>query len=151
MHSKVIQFLQSQTGAVISTLGDDGHINSSFVYYVCNPEGEIYFVTSHSTKKYKNIKMRGELNFVTTNQKELITVQARGRVKVLKDMTESQRVYGLLMQILKGKIVNWPPPFTKMQDANLVIMKVTFDWLRWGDFSRITQAPLHEFYEQIIP
>lgn len=148
---KVIQFLQTHKGGVISTLSSENLLDSSFVYFVSNPDGEIYFITSKDTQKFKNIKVNNAVSFVATDTESQITIQARGKARSLTDPEEAKRVYDLLTSILRLKLDNWPPPFAKMENARLVIVKVTFDWIRWGDFNRIQTAPMEDFYEQILP
>jgi len=148
---KVIQFLQNQQGGVLSTLSSKNDIDSAFVYFASNPKGDIYFVTSKDTQKFKNIQSGSRVSFVCVDEERLITIQAKGKAKTLTDPEEGERVYDLLIHILRQKLQKWPPPFTMMQDTGLVIVKVVFDWLRWGDFKCVQSTPLSDFFEQIIP
>lgn len=146
----LLKFLKTQKGGVISTISPDNYPDSSFIYYAFNEDLYAYFITSKMTEKYKNIKSNPYVSFVVVDEENLITVQGKGQAKEVKDEMESQRVYDLLLQILHSKLENWPPPFSKMADADLVIMKITFTSLRLGDFRYSGTAPMKEFYSRVI-
>ena len=147
---EVLQFLKSQNGGVLSPVSPEQQPASSFVYFACNEDFNIYFIMSKLSKKYVNIKSNNKVSFVVIDEQNLITVQGLGIANEIKDEEESRRVYDLLIQILNKKIENWPPPFAKMADAKLVIMKIKFTSLRWGDFRYSATAPMEEFYTQIL-
>lgn len=147
---ELFTFLSHQNGAVISTVSPIQEPDASFVYYVCDESLNAYFITSKETTKYKNLMSNPHVSFVVVHEGDLITVQGKGLAKEIKEEAERQRVYDLLVQILQGKLENWPPPFAKMEDAHLTIMKINFTSLRYGDFRYSGTAPMKEFYEQVI-
>jgi len=136
---------------VVSTLSDDKTIDSAFVYGMFNQDADFYFITNKFSKKYRNIRSNGQFSFAFADESQLITIQGKGKARILEDQNESERIYGLLLQVLRHRLKNWPPPFAKMEESNLAILKVSTQWLRYGNFSQLGTKTLDQFFVQVIP
>ncbi len=148
---QVIDFLQTQMAVVVSTLSEDQTIDSAFVYGMFNQDADFYFITNTFSKKYRNIQSNGILSYAFAEEDNLIAIQGKGKAEIVHDLGESKRIYDLLLQVLRHRLEHWPPPFAKMEESNLAIVKVSTQWLRWGDFSHLGTQPLDQFFVDVIP
>lgn len=133
---KIAEELKSitQTLGVISTVNEDAKAKpqSATVYYVCNDALDIFFVTRSSSRKYKNILVNSNVSFVVTNEHPPKTIQLEGTASEVTDPEEQIKYYDMLMA---RATANSPmPPVTQIASGELVFLKMTTTWARFGDF-----------------
>lgn len=148
---KALKFLKSHYGGVLSTLSPENKPQSAYMYYATDKDLNFYFLTKASTRKFKNIQNRADVAFVIADEEALDTIQGEGTAKEVKSIGEKTTAFGLLIEVLSKKMKQWPPPVGKIQTSDLVILKVTPSWLRWGDFDKKTGFGGDECFTQLIP
>lgn len=124
----------TQTLGVISTVNEDAgpKPQSATVYYVCNDALDIFFVTRSSSRKYKNIQTNPQVSFVITNEHPPKTMQFEGTASEVTDPEEQIKYYDMLMA--RATSSNPMPPVTQIATGELVFLKITTMWARFGDF-----------------
>lgn len=124
----------SQSLGVVSTVNEDAKAKpqAATVYYVCNDALDIFFVTRSSSRKYKNIKSNPNVSFVITNEHPPKTIQLEGTAAEVTDPEEQIKYYDMLMA--RATASNPMPPVTQIATGELVFLKMTTTWARFGDF-----------------
>ncbi len=131
---KVLQALKSinQPLGVISTVNPLNKPESSTVYYMSNDALDIYFITRSESRKYKNIQKNPNVSFVISNEYPPQTIQLEGSASEVTDPDEQLKYYDLLSARAKEK--SSMPPFEQIVTGELVFMKITVLWARFGNF-----------------
>ena len=134
IESKIAQELESinQPLGVISTVSESGKPESATVYYVCGEALDIFFVTRSESRKYKNLQKNPNVSFVITSEHPPKTIQLEGTVSEVMDPNEQITYYDKLMAKATGS--NPMPPVSQIVAGELVFMKISILWARFGDF-----------------
>lgn len=136
IEQKIAEELQSttQTLGVISTVNEEAKAKpqSATVYYVCNDALDVFFVTRSSSRKYKNIQANSSVSFVITDEHPPKTIQLEGTATEVTDPDEQIKYYDMLMARVTEN--NPMPPVTQIAAGELVFLKMTTTWARFGDF-----------------
>ena len=124
----------SQPLGVIGTVNEDAQPKpqSATVYYVCNDALDIFFVTRSESRKYKNIKKNPNVSFVITNEHPPKTIQFEGTASEVVDPDEQIKYYNMLTA--RATESNPMPPVAQIVTGELVFLKITVMWARFGDF-----------------
>lgn len=126
----VIRFLQqNSTAALATSFKDDPKVST--VYFVSDDELNFYFVTKRKTSKYLNASLNPKASFVVGVGPEHISVQAHGRIDIIVNEAEKDRVTNLLVgkQNLMG-VRLWPiDEIGRFDGSHKVLFKVVPDEL----------------------
>ena len=145
----LIQILKKEQIAVLSTSDSDGNPHGSTIFFIHDNDLNFLFFFFFNTRKYENItaNKRGALTVIFSNQQK--TVQAEGIIKEVPRGAEEYHNAILQMSEKNAKQggISWPPPLSKMPEADIVIYKMVVDWLRYSDYSKLDT----EVHSQIIP
>ena len=120
-----LRFLQENSTAVIATSFKDDP-KASTVYYHVDDDFNFYFVTKRNTSKYMNAEMNPKAAIVVGTGPEHISVQAHGRVELIVNDDEKNRIMNMLVgkQKLKG-VRLWPIEELKnLKDGYKVLFKI---------------------------
>ncbi len=126
----VIRFLKENSTAVVATsYKDDPKVST--VYFVTDDDLNFYFVTKRKTSKYLNASLNPKASFVVGTGPEQISVQAHGRVDIIVNEVEKERIMNLLVgkqNLLRVKI--WPiEELENYRDSGKVLFKIIPDEL----------------------
>lgn len=126
----VIRFLQeSSTSALATSFKDDPKVST--VYFVSDDDLNFYFATKRKTSKYLNASLNPRASFVVGMGPDHISVQAHGRIDLIVNDEERERVLNLLVgkQNLLGVKV-WPiDQMNNFKESYKVIFKIVPDEL----------------------
>lgn len=130
LREDVIRFLQeNSTAALATSFKDDPRVST--VYFVSDDNLNFYFATKRKTSKYINASLNPNASIVVGTGPEHISVQAHGKVELIVDDVERERILNLLIgkQNIKGVRV-WPIDEMKnFKQSYKVIFKVVPDEL----------------------
>lgn len=124
----VVRFLQeNSTAALATSFKDDPKVST--VYFVSDDELNFYFVTKRKTSKYLNASLNPKASFVVGTGPEHISVQAHGRIEIIVNDAERERVINLLVgkQNLMG-VRLWPiDEIDRYEGSHKVLFKIVPD------------------------
>lgn len=126
----IIRFLQESSTAVVAT-SYKNEPKVSTIYFVSDEELNFYFATKRKTSKYINASLNPKAAIVVGTGPEHVSVQAHGRVELIVDEEERERILNLLVgkQNLKGVRI-WPIDELKnFKESYKVIFKIIPDEL----------------------
>lgn len=136
MHTEetIYKELQSITEplGVLSTVNKSGYPQSASVYYVCDADLNIFFVTRTGSRKYKNIIKNPQASFVVTSVHPPKTFQLEGTVTEVTDTHEQTEYFD---KLVAQATENTPmPPVSQIVTGEMVFMKLSTTWARMGNF-----------------
>ena len=146
---KALEFLSKHKTGVIASVTTDGVPHAATVYFTAGDDFSIYFLTKTSTKKYKIFTENGVIAFVVSSEEEPQTVQLQGVVKEVAREDQSMRIMERLLHNVTSNPL-YTAPLSKLEDAKVVLMKITPHWLRWSDFTLGTSNPDTIFFEKYV-
>ena len=152
INDDVIKFLKESSTAVVAT-SFRNDVRASTVYFTVDHEFNFYFVTKRKTSKYLNAEMNPQGAIVVGTGPEHITVQAHGRIDLIVNEVEKQKIIDLLIgkQNLIGVKI-WPIDEMKdMKYTQKVVFKITPDELYYMNIDS-TRHPdtINDDYMKII-
>jgi nitroimidazol reductase NimA-like FMN-containing flavoprotein (pyridoxamine 5'-phosphate oxidase superfamily) len=126
----VIRFLKENSTAVVATsYKDDPKVST--VYFVSDDDLNFYFLTKRKTSKYLNASLNPKASFVVGTGPLHISVQSHGRIDIIVNDAEKERIVSLLVgkQNLLG-VKLWPiDELQNYNDSNKVLFKIVPDEL----------------------
>ncbi|MFA6414967.1 MAG: pyridoxamine 5'-phosphate oxidase family protein [Candidatus Paceibacterota bacterium] len=133
--SAALTFLKSHTLGTLATVSPDGDPRARAVYFACDDSFSIYFVTHADTRKWADIKEHAQAAFAVSDEKIPQTVQIEGTVTNLTNTALiDPALVDLTVVILSNTL--YFAPITRFSPADMVFLKLTPNWVRWGDFSK---------------
>lgn len=124
----VYKFLLENSTAVVATSFKNDP-RASTVYFHVDGEFNFYFVTKRKTSKYINAEMNPNAAIVVGMGPEHISVQAHGRIDLIVNDDEREKILDLIVgkqKLLGVKI--WPIDELKnLEESHKVIFKITPD------------------------
>ena len=145
--SSALAFLKAHKTGVLATLASKGP-RARTVYYACDHSFSIYFVTHGDTRKWEDLQADARAAFVVSDEHVPQTVQIEGAVTNLtKTALIEPALVDLTMVLLSN--TNYFAPLTRFNPADMVFLKLTPSWVRWGDFT--SGAHTEEVLREIAP
>ncbi|MCE9541068.1 pyridoxamine 5'-phosphate oxidase family protein [Candidatus Kaiserbacteria bacterium] len=129
-----LDFLKSHKTGVLSTASLEGQPHASAVYYMCDDDFNIYFVTLITSRKFAAIKANPKVAFVVGRQDVPQTVQLEGTAEEITYNEEKSQRVADLVEILTSNSAYYPP-IAQLDRSEIVVVWVKPLWLRWADYA----------------
>lgn len=141
--TELLDFLQKNNIAVVSTVSPEGIPESASVFVHIADNFSFFFLTKTETRKYLNLRQNGYIALVFTNGKEMKTVQITGVVTPLINSKEQIEMLQILSEESHHRYRFLESPVEQIRDGDLVVVRVDPEWIRYADFDGITGEPEH--------
>ncbi len=130
-----LTFLKTHATGTLATVSPAGEPRARTIYFACDDSFSIYFVTHADTRKWEDIQAHPKAAFVVSGEKIPQTVQIEG---TLTNLTKTALIDSALVDLTAVLLsnVDYFAPITRFSPADMVFLKLTPDWVRWGDFSK---------------
>lgn len=144
MKQEALDFLKQHIIAVVATTDEDHQPNAATVLYHIDDNMNLFFMTRKQTRKYKNIKRNGRIAVVVGTGDGQGTIQAEGEAEVLENGLEA-----FFAEVQQNKTLKdlYYGPFLMLPGADLAVVRIRMDWMRYLHVNTDTQA---EEYYRII-
>ena len=132
-NKKIVDELNSinQPLGTLSTISGD-RSQSASVYYVHDDKCNLYFITRSASRKYKNLETNKNVSFVITSENPPHTIQIEGTAERVTDAHEESEYFTKLVSLASSRASI--PPVAQMPTSETVFMKITPNWIRFGNF-----------------
>jgi len=130
--AELLESLKKSTG-VLSTLAEDGGIDSAVVYFTCDNNLNLYFFTRANSKKNQNILNNSTISFTAYSEELLQTFQMRGDASSIDEPAEQAVAFESLFKIA-NKASGGNPPISQMMQSEIRVFKVIPLWARFSNF-----------------
>jgi general stress protein 26 len=151
--SYIRDFLSHESLAVVSSVSEEGKPHAATIFFSVNNEFQLFFSTRRDSQKYKNIAANPAVSVVVSNLELMVTVQIEGTATEVTDATELQQFMDTMLKISmeRSQMERWMAPVHLLKNGDFVVMKVSPQWMRVGDFRDIQQNPSDYFHELVLP
>ena len=131
---EIITFLKGDKVKLcaVSTVTEDCKPESAFVYYAFDENLNIYFITRAGSRKYKNGIKNPNVSFVAFTENPPKTLQLEGTLSVVMDPKDQIKLFPELVTLATER--NLVPPISQMDTSEVMFMKITPNWVRFGNF-----------------
>lgn len=147
----ICHYLCKLSIAVLSTVDSDNKPHSAAMFFTVDEDLNFFLMTKSTTKKYLNCEKNKNVALTVIDPHVIKTVQVHGAIERVTDTEVTTKVIVALEEKnAVGGISYWPPPLSKIQEGEIVILKVTPTWLRYADYSN-PAAKEQDVFHQIIP
>lgn len=132
-YHKIMDYIDRNPAAVLSTVGEDGTPHGAVVYICTTSHLTVCFVTKNLTKKYANIASNPKVSLTFFNDRESSTLQAQGRAFVAED---PQMVDYVMQKTAKMHAIqsDWIPPVSKIQAGEYAVVGIELDSARLAEY-----------------
>ena len=144
--AEALAFLKANKSGVLSTISRDGKPQGSAIYYVCDDNFNIYFLTLASSRKFEALKANPCVAFTVGTQDVPQTVQLEGVAVELQNEDDINAHYPDLLNVLMSNTV-YSAPVTQLGKSDAVVTWIQPKWIRWGNYGPRTDyksSPLVE-------
>lgn len=124
--TEALEFLRTNNSVgVVSTVDGNGQPFSSPVYYVMGSEFDLFFLTSGSTHKSKNISSNDKVAFTVGTGPDYISVMIRGRAKTATGDEQYRAISMIKEKAEENSWQDWPiQKLENLDSQNLVLYKI---------------------------
>ena len=128
-------FVESHELSVLSTLGTDGRVSGSAVYYMFDGS-RLFIVTKEGTEKAQNILKNPQVALTITDESAMATMQIDATASVETDNAKRQTAFDAIVRQRQYKSGVKYPPVTTINAGGFVILRLTPTTVRYNEFSQ---------------
>ncbi len=146
-----LEFLRGKFTGTVATVNSNSEPHASTVYFAVRDDFTVYFSTSHTTSKFKNIVLNPNVAFSVGVGPEYRTFQLRGTAKFLYDKEQEQGLE-LLQEVQKiHPLEDWPiKSINKLKEGGSVMVEITPSYITFLDMVT-PRGPGESPMYQLIP
>jgi general stress protein 26 len=130
---KAMEFLQSHSTCVISTVNDIGKVFGAAMHYAVF-EDKLFLITKQGTTKARNIREHPQV--AITVYDDLQTIQMQGVADIETDKDIMERVHTELTKRRKYGSGVQLPPITELNEGHYLAIGITPFTLNYSDYER---------------
>lgn len=131
---EALAFAKSQETGVLATIHADGRPAARLVYYTCDEDLNLYFITLSNTRKVSDMEKDPRAAFVISTLETPLTLQIEGEVE---DVTETATNDSMLEEFVHKLTshTTYNIPLTHMDTGELRFFRLKSSWIRFGNFT----------------
>jgi nitroimidazol reductase NimA-like FMN-containing flavoprotein (pyridoxamine 5'-phosphate oxidase superfamily) len=118
-------FLQTNTIGVLSTIDRTGNVCGATVYYLCDPDDQLYILTKSETSKARNMLQHPQVALTIFDEYSIQSLQVSGLASVVTDVAVTNQVFSLLTKERQYKDNKSTTPVTKIQEGSFVVFRIS--------------------------
>ena len=129
-----LAFMKGHSAGVLATASLDGHPHASAVYYVCDDNFNIYFITLINSRKRAAMSENPQVAFTVGSQDMPQTVQVEGVAVELQNKDEMSEHVADLTKVLTSNR-RYYAPITLLDPSTVILVWIKPTWIRWADYT----------------
>lgn len=130
-------FLADHSVGVLSTVGRDGQLWGTVVYYTYDPDiPAIYMLTKSDTQKTHNILATHQVAFTVFDEPKRQTIQLQGFAEIESDSAVKTKVFREISQPKQYQDGVKDPPVTQLQAGGYIVFRITITSVQFSDYSQ---------------
>lgn len=145
---EALKFLRSKSTMVLASISNNLEPEAATIYFVCDDEFNLYFMTATTSKKADNLRVNGKVAFVIGQGPEIITIQGGGAAKELPQK-DAEKFYELIKKVAVESANQWP--ILTLAKEGYATFKVTPAWMTYYNLDKENYPEIarEEFYQII--
>lgn len=145
-HTKIMEYIEYHSAAVLGTTNDDGSPHGAVVYVCTEGDSQVFFLTKTETQKYQNLSAREQVSLTFFEEGSMTTLQASGRAYVVEDAATIDAVMRRLTRIASAAS-DWLPPISKLRAGSYTIVGIDLGHARLAEYGGEGIGSQHIFTE----
>lgn len=141
-----LSFLKHHKTGVLATVAGEYTVHASMVYYVCDDDFNIYFLTLLNSRKLEALSEHPQVAFTVAIPDIPQTLQIEGVAIDISLDAEEVKKKDALFEILNATSPFYSP-LVKLDPASIVMVWIKPTWIRWADYAFEQAGNQHIFKE----
>lgn len=142
-------FLRGRYTGVLATADAAANPLATVVYYTLHDDFTMTFGTKTETQKFKNIEENKQVAFVVYDEVEQTTVQITGRVEVIDEHDQRQKVLNNMFSSSAEVSVTAIPPAEKLLAGSYVALRIVPSTIKMAIYAR-PDSEGDDLYETLL-
>lgn len=137
---EAIEFLESRSTGVLSTVDRMGMVHGAAIHYVLGENNVIYFLTRAESAKAHNLILQSQLALTVYDAESLQTVQLDGYGEFITDEAVKEEVRKRIVGPRRyGKSYHFAPVMA-LEQGNFIVVKINIGSFHYHDYSKETEV-----------
>ena len=148
LRKEALIFAKEHHTGVLASSNLAGEVFASVIYFGIKDDFTVYFATSHSTNKFKNIVLNKKVAFCIGTGPEYKSIQIRGNAEMVFEDKQQEGI-DLLESLYKDHPKEeWPINLvSKLKEGGFVLVKITPTNVSYLDINQFsTDNNIYELY-----
>ena len=149
---RIAAFLSEQPTCVLATADQQGKPHAATVYFTCDHDLNLYFITKVGTQKHRNLQVNPQAAVAISNTPSQTTVQAAGSVVEITDHRQLEWIFDAIWRLAAQTANNLsPPPMAKLTAGGYVVYRLSSPSLRMATFNskNVGETPQDNIFEVV--
>lgn len=147
---QTLEYLKEHRLGVVSTVDKSGAPHIASVFYVYDEDFTFYFFSREATQKFEDIIDNNKVAFVVSSEDPPATVQMTGVAEVVASGDQTSEIVARLAKRTEDFSKNNWLPIMQMEGKGVRVVKITPNWLRYGNFANIAVGNNEAVFHQIL-
>ena len=131
----IVDFLSQNKVGVIATADGSGKPHAATVYFTCDRQLNIYFITKKETQKSRNLQANPYAAVAIFDAPSQATVQAEGPVSEVTDERQLEWIFNDIHSAAVQTNRNATPPTAQLIAGGYIVYKILAPTLRMATYS----------------
>lgn len=143
------EFLKNNPIGVLSTVSPDGEPHGVVIYFTCNKQLELCFLTKVKTRKYDNLIHNERAMLTVFEPVTQTTIQVMGKVVAINDNSEINSVAQTILKISLKMNPTALPPVAKIEAGPYVAFKIVPVQMRMATYTKPEVDGYRDIFESV--
>lgn len=146
---RILEFLQANPAAVLSTVDPNGEPHGVVIYYVINEDFSISFLTRARTRKCDNLRQNPHTMLTVFEPRSQTTAQITGIATQVMNSAEVNSVAGAILRASLGSNGAALLPINKLQAGPFTAFTITPVQIRIARYSSADTGSYDDLFESV--
>jgi general stress protein 26 len=149
--AEITKFLNSHHIGVLATANKEGVPHAATIYFANDTDLNIYFITKKDTTKHKNLESNPKASLAVYEAHTQSTVQVRGTVSVVEDMSTFQEVFARILGTTEQTSESVVPPVSRLESGGYIGYCLKPESARLAVYTRPEHNTFDKLFDVAIP
>jgi general stress protein 26 len=147
---KITQFLTANQIGVLATADSSGQPHAATIYFVIDPDLNVYFITKEKTIKYKNLVQNNKAALAVYEPSSQSTVQIIGNTYEVTDNSRIDDVFRRLLTITANTSESAVPPVSKLNAGEYKCFCIKPSMVRLAEYTKSEHGQHDDLFDTAV-
>lgn len=133
---KIAKFLAKNQIGMLATADDSGQPYVSTIYFVVDPDLNVYFITKGKTTKYKHLIQNPKAALAVYEAKSQSTVQIYGSAEQILDFPTINDIFRRILVVTNATSESAIPPVSKLVGNDYKCFRIRSRTIRMAEYTK---------------
>ncbi len=148
--AKLYTFLSKHNIGVLSTATKDGQPHAATIYFIIDPDLNVYFITKEKTAKSRNLAENPQAALAVFEAQTQTTAQISGDVIEVKSVSRLDEVFRKILAITAKTSESTIPPVSKLQSGGYRCFSLQPKVVRLAEYLKPEHHELDGLFETVV-